>query len=125
MFENYRSQTIAVMVMAVFFFFALVWGGFKGYDQAKAKTIVTNSQTLMEGLQYFYNDQNRYPTLQEFADNNLMLNYFNPFPARPILSSGCSQNLIYKTTSYQSYELDFCLPGKQDKFQKGWNKLTN
>lgn len=125
MFQNRMSQIIAVIIMTVFLFVILIWGGINGYGQAKADAIVLNSNTLAQGLQYFYTDQNRYPTLQEFADNNLMLNYFNPFPPKQILSTNCKQNFVYKTGSYQSYELAFCLPENHGKFIKGWNSLKN
>lgn len=94
-----------------------------GKRAAQAMAVWSNVKELAGGLDYFYNDQNRYPTALEFQDRNLMLNYFVNFPSRGFASAQCPDTYDYQYFSGRQVELDFCLPTAAAGKNRGWNKL--
>lgn len=111
------------LVMAVILFMALATGISAGVKSAQSRAIITSAANLEAGFNYFYGDQNRFPTAVEFSDQTTMANYFNNFP--PVnFAASCSENYIYKRTSDNNFELDFCLPVSVGSYKSGWNVIS-
>lgn len=109
--------------MAVILLVVMLSGVGSGKREAASLNIVASTQNLQKGLDYFYQDQNHFPTAVEFSDEAIMLNYFNNFPLSEIPSTVCSQTYIYKNISPNSYQFNFCLPTAQSVYKSGWNSL--
>jgi len=106
----------------------LLWGIFKGINNGRnfsqADLVIKNAMELKKSVQFFYNDQNRYPTANEFADKNVMGSYMNNFPPQDFISSVCEKSFEYKRPDPQNFQLYFCLPIGTGSYQKGWNQLV-
>ncbi len=110
--------------MAVILFVVIFQGVSAGKDNAQAGAVIGTAKSITAALEYFYNDQNRYPNVLEFNEQNVMLNYLNIFPAPNFISAVCPESFIYKKNSSSAASLSFCLPSKQGNFQKGWNTFN-
>jgi type II secretory pathway pseudopilin PulG len=114
----------AALIIVVFLLLSIVLAWNSGKNLAQSKLVVTNVSGLQKALDNFYDDQDRFPTAQEFADRNIMINYANLFPSVDFVSKSCSQSFVYKRTSKNNYILSFCLPKKEDGFKQGWSQVT-
>ena len=110
--------------MAVVLFWSIFSGINVGHKVAQSKAISQTAKNLNLGLQYFYSDQNRFPSATEFADQNTMRNYFSVFPPADFISSNCSQSFVYKRINEDSFQLNFCLPLANGAHQAGWNTVN-
>ncbi len=91
---------------------------------AQSRQIVKDSAAIAVALEYFYEDQNRYPSTDEFLDQNIMRQYADNFPPQQFVSVNCSSNYEYVNTFRSDYELRFCLPKGVAGYQTGWNSLN-
>lgn len=94
-----------------------------GKRGAQAGLIVNNALELKRGLDFFYQDQDRFPTPLEFQNTNIMSRYFSNFPLSEFPVKGCSELFVYKRTSPTSFQLHFCLPAQSGGYKKGWNQI--
>ncbi len=115
---------LTVLIAAVILFWTISSAINSGKKIAQAETVASNAQALTKALEYFYNDQERFPSAGEFIDKNSMGLYLSVFPLSDITSETCSQTYSYKRPSTASYELSFCLPKTQSNFNAGWNKFS-
>jgi hypothetical protein len=122
--SNKYKIAITVLLAAVVLLLVIVWGIARGKSIAQAKIIVQTSQNTVKALKYFYQDQNRYPSAVEFADQNLMLNYMSNFPLPDYPSSVCSQSFDYKRSDDNDFQLSFCIPIADGGFKAGWNTVN-
>jgi len=113
---------LTVLVATVLLLWVIFSGLTSGKTKAQGETILRNAGAVAEGLDFFYNDQNRFPSNSEFADTGIMLTYFTKFPPVKLSSKNCPEIYAYKNLSAKSYELDFCLPKEIENFSGGWNK---
>ena len=116
---------LTVALASVVLFFSLKFAYGSGKSKAQAETVVTNAQEVVKGLDYFYSDQNRFPSVEEFKDSNLMVSYFSTFPVPFIESSKCQDNFVYKRQDIGKYQLNFCLAARITGFKAGWNEFTS
>ena len=93
-----------------------------GRTQSKMKLVLKNVESISTALEYFYSDQDRFPSVLEFQNKNVMEIYLDSFPPTEVVFKNCQQSLEYKRPKINSYELYFCLPKKVDGFKAGWNK---
>ena len=115
-------QNSAVILVAVILFISLWRGVTAGRLTAKTRAVMDNTAAIVSGLDYFYKDQGRYPSMQEFTDRNIMASYFNGYPFQNIPGGSCTTSYYYHTlTPYQTYELHFCLPQKSGQLAAGVN----
>lgn len=121
--KTFYAWFAAVAVLAVLAFTAFS-GLNAGKRRVQANLVEHNAQSLQQGLKYFYQDEDRYPSANEFQDKNLMLNYFNLYPPLDITSKNCEQSFLYKRLSSQNYQLLFCLPEGAAGFRSGWNEIN-
>ena len=124
----YLSQNIlrllTVLIVAVILLLCIITGWSSGKKYSEAETVYKNTASLNQALNFFYSDQNRFPTALEFAENNLMLNYLTAFPPIEFISSNCQQSYVYKRNTKDSFQLSFCLPTALLGFNKGWNTIA-
>ncbi len=116
-------RTLTVLGVAVILVWSIGAGWSKGKSMADAGQVLANADRLVTGLDYFYNDQDRYPTALEF-DSGLMHAYFTSFPPHNFTSSQCPESYSYKRNSASQYLLGFCLPVATNGFRQGWNSST-
>jgi len=114
---------LTVLLAAVILFFSLFFGIKSGKLLAQSAIISGNAVSLNKGLQFFYKDQNRFPTAVEFSNNNIMLDYFSIFPAADFASESCPNSFAYKRNSLQEFQLNFCLPKAFQNYSAGWNSI--
>lgn len=123
-FSQKTRQVLTVIAVAVILLLAAVWGAVLGKALAQSDTVVQTAKNLATGIEFFYNDQNRFPSAAEFQNNNLMLNYFSQFPPSNFVSSNCPESFSYKRLELNSYQLNFCLPRAFGGYRAGWNQLN-
>lgn len=110
--------------MAVVLLLTILQGSNVGLRDAAAKSVENSVGNLQQGLGYFYQDQNYFPTAVEFADQVKMSGYYDNFPPVDLISPVCSQSYVYKRINDNSYQLNFCLPASEGSFRQGWNSLN-
>jgi hypothetical protein len=118
------KSILGSLVLAVVLLFIVFWAASNGQKAAQAAIIIQTGQQATKALNYFYQDQNRYPSALEFDDQNTMLSYFTSFPLPEFISASCSKSFDYKRPSDNSYGLSFCLPAANGQFSSGWNTVT-
>ncbi len=123
-FSNKIKILLSSLIAAVVLLLAVVGGVNNGKKIAQAKILIQTSKSAASALQYFYQDQNRYPTATEFENQNLMLSYFSNFPLPNYPSSACSQSFVYKRADPAAFSLSFCLPVASSGYQAGWNNIN-
>ena len=122
-FIKFKSPILAVILLAALLLGSVFWGIRQGRANANAQSVYQDSQEIVKGLDYFFNDQNRFPTPQEFLDTKILFTYFSRLPNNTPDNSFCSENFIYKRLDADSYELNFCLAADLGPYRKGWNQL--
>jgi hypothetical protein len=110
--------------MAVILLLATLQGISSGNQVAASQSVSESAQNLQKGIEYFYQNENRFPTAVEFADQATMAGYFTNFPPKDLPSKQCSQSYLYKRISDSSYQLSFCLPTSVNNSKKGWNTIS-
>ncbi|MEZ4180637.1 MAG: hypothetical protein R3B41_03985 [Candidatus Doudnabacteria bacterium] len=114
------SLIIAIAILAV----VAVWGGWaQGRAVAQSKQILRDTKAMQEAFEYFYKDQGRYPSTDEFLDQNIMRTYLTNFPPQEFATKNCAQTYQYLNPFPENYELRFCLPTGSQGFVSGWNRI--
>lgn len=123
MFDSGILKKIAAAgALLVFLFFA--WLGYRsGKQQAQSRLTIANAQALKQGFEYFYSDQDRFPSPAEFTDSNLMGIYYSVFPPKALAVKNCPQTFRYQNSGPRNYILAFCLPQASGGYVLGWNQL--
>lgn len=122
-FKTKLKITISSLTVAVVLFLAIILGINNGIKQAQSEVVLKTQSELLSGLQFFYNDQNRYPTVLEYEDKSVMLNYFTNFPPIDFISKTCASSFVYKRDDSQNFVLNFCLPDDSGSYTKGWHMV--
>lgn len=125
LFSNQKFKfTIGSLCVAVVFLWAVVTGSSAGQATAQAQIIAGTGKEVFNALQYFYSDQNRYPSAVEFSDQTVMLNYLTNFPLPDLPSANCSESFVYKRADNNNFSLNFCLPRAFGAYSAGWNTVA-
>lgn len=125
-FANFLNKWIlyvTVLFAAVILLWVLLSAIGAGRAQAQSNVVLENVRSISLALNYFYEDQGRFPKLQEFQNKNIMLNYLSSLPENKFVSKTCSQNFAYERLSQNAYEFSFCIPAATAGYDPGWNKL--
>lgn len=120
--SNFRNWAFFV-VLAIVGFVLVFFGILNGKKQAKSALILNwvSEETL--ALEYFYSDNNRFPTADEFARPEVMENYYVKAPEEVnIQTEQCPEILRYTRPRPENYELYFCLPRAQEGYNLGLNQ---
>lgn len=118
------TQNLLVTFTVIILLLAVLWGYVAGSRAGKSEVILKNTQVVADGLKLFFADQNRYPSSQEFADQDIMLGYFNLFPFADITGGSCNKTYSYYSVTPKSYQLNFCLPKARNGFTSGINQVA-
>ena len=119
--SNTAKNFLNSLVVAVVLLLVVFWGINTGKVLAQAEIIGQTSQNVAKSLQFYYQDQNRYPSVLEFSQEDVMLNYLTNFPLPNFASASCSQSFVYKRLSDTEFNLSFCLPAGISGYKSGWN----
>lgn len=115
---------IAGIVALVLLTIGLLWLAItNGQRSAQSRQTVKDAVAITKALEYFYQDQDRYPSSDEFTDQNVMRQYLNNFPPQEFNSTVCPDSFDYVNTFRSDYELRFCLPKGVQGYQTGWNSI--
>lgn len=123
--KNNWKNYFTGMVLAVVFLLVLVWGFGSGKSKAHSETSLNQAIQIQTALEYFFSDNDYYPSSFEFKDVKIMGSYFKKFPIIFIASNNCKENLLYNRVKLTQYELSFCLDAKTQGFEKSWNKIIS
>lgn len=113
--------------MAVIFIYSMQLAVARGRIQAKAEAIASESQELLKALDFFYNDQGRFPSAFEFTerqDKNILKAYTENFPPKQISSRTCTESFRYERVTQKSYKLLVCAPVATGDLAQGWNTFS-
>ena len=117
-------QIFVSLLAAALLLWAVLAGLAAGKSQAQAWVISSNSAAIAQGLKYFYNDEERFPSAVEFqSDKNLLQSYLSSFPPAQFPSPQCQQSFAYERPSLPTFHLAFCLPAAFNGYKAGWNLL--
>lgn len=134
---------ISIGLLTVLAILGILWTFNNGKQAGQSRQVIKDGRAIQQALEYFYQDQNRYPSTDEFLDQNLMRQYLSNFPPQQFVSSICPAPVDFsKTTSLDSastntklanfvyvnnfrndYELRLCLPKGVQGYRAGWNKI--
>lgn len=118
-----------IRYIATLFFVALAilllwWAYLNGRKAGQSRQAVKDANSIRQALEYFYQDQNRYPATDEFKDDNLMRQYISGFPPKQYPSETCRATFEYSNNFRNDYELRFCLSKGVNGYLTGWNKIS-
>lgn len=113
------------LLVAVILVMAMILGSNSGKKLAEVEIVNKNTANIVVGLDYFFQDQDRYPNAVEYADTSVMLNYFNTFPPVSYTSDKCSESYVYKRVSSKQFSLDYCLIQDYKGKNEGWNRYVS
>lgn len=123
-FYNLTHKYIAVIFVTAIFVLSVVAGYNSGKNKSRSEFVFNLQEQIQIGLNNFYLDQDRFPSLDEFFNQGIMLNYFSSVLSQSPQSKTCSDNFVYKKLSNGSYQLDFCLDTEVGNYYKGWNQVV-
>ncbi len=108
---------------------AIRWAFINARYAGQSRQAIKDSRAIVQALEYFYKDQNRYPSTDEFTDLNLMRQYLSGFPPQQYVAPSCPARDSGSTFGYvnsfrNDYELRVCLPKAVRGYKEGWNKIT-
>lgn len=112
--------------MVILFFVSLTsFFGFRaGRDLAKSSATLELTHTTMRGLDYFFNDQDRYPSPVEFGEAESFGVYMSQIPLPSFISKQCPVTTTYDTFDERAFEFTYCLPRGLGDQAAGVHKLT-
>lgn len=125
---TYWLQLTAVGLVAVILLYVTYSGIRSGNLDAKSEVVLANAKTLAEGINYFYEDQDRFPSDEEFLDFDIMSSYIEGYPPVKIWGGQClskerNDSYSYFSLNEKSYELSFCLPSAIEGYKAGNNTV--
>lgn len=123
--KNLINLLVILLALGFLLFWLwLAWNGAKLRQQAEV--VEKNAFALRQGMEYFFNDYDRFPQSAEFQAVAGLSPYFSAFPPRNFVSKICSSGSFhYVRPSLSRFELDFCTPAATQKSKTGWNKLVS
>jgi len=126
MFQNRIWQFVTVTCMAVIFIYTIQHAFSGGRTDAQAEAVFKESQELSKALDFFYNDQGRFPSAFEFtesSDKNILKVYTEHFPPKQVRSQTCTESFRYERMTPKSYKLLVCISARVEGLVRGWNTL--
>jgi type II secretory pathway pseudopilin PulG len=131
MYMNWKRivKYICLVLLTLLAVVAIRWAFVNGQYAGQSRQALKDGRAIAQALEYFYQDQNRYPSTDEFTDQNLMRQYLSGFPPQQYVSPSCPARNGGSTFGYvnnfrKDYELRICLPKAVKGYNAGWNKIT-
>lgn len=115
---------LAVILSVIGLALAGFLGWSRGTAQAQAQVTFEQAKQIKQAMDYFYGDNNRYPTDAEFTDPSVIGGYFRNYPIEQFSTAPCPQSFVYKQLSPASYQLNFCLESPVSGYPAGWNGVV-
>ncbi len=115
------GAVLAIAVLAGLLF----WTALNGHRAAQSRQVLKDAKAITAALEYFYQDQNRYPAITEFEDQNVMRQYLSNFPPQQFASGVCEKSFQYQNSFRSDYELRVCLPKASQGYRAGWNVIKS
>jgi hypothetical protein len=84
------GAAVFICLLTIFFAFN------SGKNRAQSKYVSQNAESLASGLDYFFQDQGRFPTAVEFSNPNIMRDYYSAYPVEDLVSKACPQCFLYQ-----------------------------
>lgn len=112
--------------MAVILISSMYYARSQGSTRAQAEATFHESQELSKALEFFYNDQGRFPSAVEFTESsekNILKIYTENFPPKQMPSKVCTESFKYERITPKSYKLLVCVPVATNGLLRGWNTL--
>jgi choline-glycine betaine transporter len=116
-------RTIAIALVGILFVITVLFGVRSGVRRAQSYAVLDTVAQVKQAVDYFYSDNNRYPSAVEFNAASSMGTYLQPFPAHEFRSAGCQQSITYRYTNQQQYQLDYCIPSDVQDSTAGTHTL--
>lgn len=115
----------AIVIFVTLAVLLLWWAYTAGQHAGQSRQAVKDSKAILQALEYFYQDQDRYPSTDEFKNDNLMRQYLSGFPPQQYPSELCPKTFEYANSFRNDYELRICLNRGVLGYQTGWNKIKS
>ncbi len=123
-----KLQLVILVAVVILFVLVLLWGIFSGLALGKAQSTYRQVDNINTALGYYFKDQDRYPTADQFSNQKILVPYY--MQAMPIPESAgsgvCSnyKDFLYSQKSPKTFTLQFCLNAKAYGVSKGVHILT-
>ena len=123
--DKYRILQNSLVVGFALLVLLMVWLGINsGQARAQSKLIVSNAEAIAQGIGYFQNDYDRFPTEREYETVELMDSYFEPWPETQFVTDACAQSIGYENSRFNEYSLEVCLPSGYQGLPEGFSEFT-
>ncbi len=120
-------QSLTLVIAIILFVASLLFGAFSGIALGKDQATLGNVKNIAQALKYFHNDQQRYPTADEFFNQKILTPYYmSDIPTPVNAASGTCQGIsqyTYIQLDAQNYSLGFCLNSAISGFNQGVNQV--
>lgn len=99
------------------------WGVVGGKQKAQGALIAHNTDQVKQAINFFYRDQDRFPTVAEFSDRGGLGLYLSS--QLPELSvAGCDKAVSYSILANKQPQLSVCLPRSSGGYKAGINTIV-
>lgn len=127
--EKFRRLQSTTMVAAlVLFFLSAIWGIYAGYQYGKSKATYQSVSHLYDALNFYYQDQGRYPSADQLYNQSILTayNYIGNLPKPDDATGKCSEykDFIYTQSKPSDFSLQFCLLKPVGGYSSGLNVIT-
>ncbi|MDB4939855.1 MAG: hypothetical protein JWO40_280 [Candidatus Doudnabacteria bacterium] len=125
--KSSKLQSYFLAAAFVLFVLSIVLGIFSGVASGKDQATFKNVGNISNALQFYYSDQDRYPTETQFNDQKILIPFYISAIPKPENAQGvCAGVTDFKYTQQNagSYKLDFCLVQGTAGLSKGMHTLT-
>ncbi|TSC66429.1 MAG: hypothetical protein G01um101477_86 [Candidatus Doudnabacteria bacterium Gr01-1014_77] len=123
-----KLQLIVLVAVVLLFALILIWGIFSGLALGKAKSTYRQVDNINTALQYYYKDQDRYPTADQFNNQKILVPYYmQSMPTPESAGSGACSNIkdfVYSQKTPKTFSLQFCMNAKANGLSGGVHILT-
>jgi type II secretory pathway pseudopilin PulG len=124
-----RSRLQSYFLAAAFILFtaSLVLGIFSGVSSGKDQATYKNLATISNALQFYYSDQDRYPSETQFNDQKILVPFYTSAVSKPVNAEGVCKNFdnfIYTQQAPSNFQIDFCLEQGVNGLSRGFHSLT-
>ncbi len=123
-----KLQLIVLVAVVLLFILILIWGIFSGLALGKAKSTYRQVENINTALKYYFKDQDRYPTADQFNNQKILVPYYiQAMPTPESAGSGACSNVkdfIYSQKNPKTFTFQFCMNAGANGLSKGVHILT-
>lgn len=122
-----KQQLIILIAAFILFILAIIFGIMSGRWSAKANADYQNVMHLNAALNYYFSDQDRYPSADEFYNQKILVpQYLTSMPIVAGTGGVCAgyDQYFYSQSEPARFSLKFCLLKPVASLSKGPHELT-